>query len=146
MSLYSSLLLSSIINSSRLYRPHELRFVSVVSAMRIARAVLSVSRSYSSRDASTQKRTTSFKFHFTTTKKKKVKRNERGEQNENASLNNALNNINVPSVSAARITNASLVVFEGEKGSAFMVRRWFKTRSCTFVRFEKNVFFLKVKP
>ena len=34
----------------RLYRPHELR-ASVVSAMRIARAVLSVSRLYSSRDS-----------------------------------------------------------------------------------------------
>ena len=38
--------------------------------------------------------------------------------------------INVPSVSAARTTNkSSFVVFEGEKGSALMVREWFKTRS-----------------
>ena len=72
MSLYSSLLLSSIINSSRLYRPHELRFVSVVSAMRIARAVLSVSRSYSSRDST--KRTT----RSNSTTKKKLKKREKG--------------------------------------------------------------------
>ena len=52
---------------------------------------------------------------------------------------------NVPSVSAARTNKSSFVVFEGEKG-VFMVRKWFKMRlSWTFVRFEKNVFFLKVK-
>lgn len=72
---YSSLLLSSIINSSSLY----IVLMNYVYICRlcecIARAVLSVSRSYSSRDSSTQ-RTTSFKFHCTTTTKK-VKRNER---------------------------------------------------------------------
>ena len=31
-------------------------------------------------------------------------------------------------MSAARRTNTSSWVFEGEKGSAFMVRKWFKTR------------------
>ena len=69
---YSSLLLSSSITSSSfIYRPHELRVCRLRECL--ARAVLSVSRSYSSRDAERQE----FKFHFTTTKKKKVKRNER---------------------------------------------------------------------
>ena len=85
-------------------------------------------------DASTQ-RTTSFKFHLNDDEEEEGKEKRERSKTRSASLN-ALN-INVPSVSAARIlTNASLV-FEGEKGSAFMVRRWFKT----FVRFEKNVFF-----
>ena len=87
-------------------------------------------------DASTQ-RTTSFKFHLNDDEEEEGKEKRERSKTRSASLNNALD-INVPSVlSAARIlTNASLV-FEGEKGSAFMVRRWFKT----FVRFEKNVFF-----
>ena len=89
-------------------------------------------------DASTQ-RTTSFKFHLNDDDEEEGKEKRERSKTRSASLNNALD-INVPSVlSAARIlTNASLV-FEGEKGSAFMVRRWFKT----FVRFEKNVFFFK---
>ena len=48
---YSSLLLSSSINSSSfIYRPHELREICRLREC-IARAVLSVSRSYSSRDS-----------------------------------------------------------------------------------------------
>ena len=75
---YSSLLLSSSSNSSSLHIV--LMNYAYICRLRecIARAVLSVSRSYSSRDAERQE----FKFHFTTTKKKKVKRNERGALKE----------------------------------------------------------------
>ena len=49
------------------------------------------------------------------------------EQNERFFKKGA--HINVPSVSAARTNKSSFVVFEGEKGSALMVREWFKMRS-----------------
>ena len=125
MSLYSSLLLSSIINSSRLYRPHELRFVSVVSAMRIARAVLSVSRSYSSRDST--KRTT----RSNSTTKKKLKKREKGAHKTYRLWCPLLERTRRRSHSKARKVVRSWCV-NGSKCARARLN---------FVRFEKRLFF-----
>ena len=87
----------------------------------IARAVLSVSRSYSSRDSERR-------VQIPLNDDDEEGKEKREESKTSASLN-ALKkgaHINVPSVSAARTNKSSFVVFEGEKGSALMVRRWFK--------------------
>ena len=81
----------------------------------IARAVLSVSRSYSSRDSE---------------RRVQIPLNDDDEEGKEKREENTQRvkkeHINVPSVSAARTNKSSFVVFEGEKGSALMVRRWFK--------------------
>ena len=134
MSLYSSLLLSSI-NSSRLYRPHELCFVSVVSAICVSlgqfyRYLVCIHHG-------TRPRTT-FKFH--NEEEVKETRRAKSASSLNALKESKKEHINVPSVSAAR-TNASSLVFEGEKG-VFMVCKWFKMLSRSWILWGlKNVFF-----
>ena len=102
----------------------------------IARAVLSVSRSSSSRDASTQ-RTTSFKFHFTTTKKKKVKRNERGAKRKRFFEQRAQYKRTVCGVRCSNNERVVSSIRRRERECVHGGCKWFKT----FVRFEKNVFF-----
>ena len=123
---YSSLLLSSIINSSSLYIVLMNYVKSVVSASvslgQFYRYLVRIHHGTPRR----RERRVQIPFHDDEEVKEK-----REESKTSASLN-ALKkgaHINVPSVSAARTNKSSFVVFEGEKGSALMVRRWFKTRS-----------------
>ena len=125
---YSSLLLSSIINSSSLYIVLMNYVKSVVSASvslgQFYRYLVRIHHGTPRR----RERRVQIPFHDDE-EEVKEKREERSKTS--ASLN-ALKkgaHINVPSVSAARTNKSSFVVFEGEKGSALMVRRWFKTRS-----------------
>ena len=108
----------------RLYRPHELR-ASVVSAMRIARAVLSVSRLYSSRDST--KRTT----RSNSTTKKKLKKREKGAHKTYRLWCPLLERTRRRSHSKARKVVRSWCV-NGSKCARARLN---------FVRFEKRLFF-----